>query len=566
MSSVPPSRSAALLRAAPVDAGGAPMGTGPTGTAPTDAGTAPTSGAPTGAGTAPTGGAPAGVAGGAPSGSAFRDGASYPETSYPETSYPEASYPEYEVHAYIDGHFEPASAQWIPVLDKAAGVPFGRYTNSSAEQVDRAVTAASRAQPDWAAASFTTRSAILRAFARELEVRHDELIALIIRETGGTAEKAEEELGQSITQLLNSATQLTENAGDILPPYKQGKLSLSRAVPLGVIGLIVPWNYPMSLAMRALAPGLAYGNAVVLKPAELTPIAGGQILAEAARAAGVPAGVFSVVPGDGDGTGQALVHHPGLDLIHFTGSGAVGRQIAAAGAVSLRPAALELGGDNAFVVLADADIDRAASCAVWSALWYQGQTCISAGRHIVARSAAKAFTEAVVDRVSRLRVGDPLREDVDLGPVISERQLARFHDEMVLPSIAAGARVAVGAAHDGLFYTPTVLTDVTPEMPVFTEEIFGPVMPITVVDTEEDALTLVNRHHSMMNSVFTRDPMRGLDFASRIASSEVHVNDGYARHGGEGQQRAFTRRQWIGVQTADVPYPAWAESRLPEQH
>ena len=524
MSSAPPSRSAALLRSAPL--GAAPMG-----------------------------------AGGASGGSAFRDGASHPEASHTEASHREASYPEYEVRAYIDGYFEPASAPWIPVLDKAAGVPFGRYTNSSAEQVDRAVTAASLVQPDWAAASSATRAAILRAFARELEVRHDELIALIIRETGGTAEKAEEELGQSITQLLNSATQLTENAGDVLPPYKPGKLSLSRAVPLGVIGLIVPWNYPMSLAMRALAPGLAYGNAVVLKPAEMTPIAGGQILAEAARAAGVPAGVFSVVPGDGQGTGQALVQHRGVDLLHFTGSGAVGRQIAATAAASLRPAVLELGGDNAFVVLEDADIDRAASCAVWSALWYQGQTCITAGRHIVARSAAKAFTEAVVDRVSRLRVGDPLREDVDLGPVISQRQLARFHDGMVRPSIAAGARVAVGAAHDGLFYTPTVLTDVTPEMPVFTEEIFGPVMPITVVDTEEEALTLVNRHHSMMNSVFTRDHLRGLDFASRIASSEVHVNDGYARHGGEGQQRAFTRRQWIGLQTTDVPYPAWAESR-----
>jgi len=473
------------------------------------------------------------------------------------------NHPGYEVVAYVDGGFEPPPSDWIPVLDKAAGVPFGRYANSSAEQVHRAVTAARRAQPDWAATSSTTRQAVLREFARQLEIRHDELIALIIRETGGTAEKAEEELGQSVTQLLNSATQLTENAGDILPPYKPGKISLSRAVPLGVIGLIVPWNYPMSLAMRALAPGLAYGNAVVLKPAELTPIAGGQVLAEAAHAAGVPAGVFSVVPGDGQGTGQALVRHPSVDLVHFTGSGEVGRQIAAIAAASMRPAQLELGGDNAFVVLEDADIDRAASCAVWSSLWYQGQTCITTGRHIVLRGAAQAFTEAVADRVSRLRVGDPLREDVDLGPVITERQLARFHDGMVAPSVAAGARVATGGTRDGLFYAPTVLTDVTPDMPVFTEEIFGPVMPITVVDTEDEALALVNRHHSMMNSIFTGDHMRGLALASRLASNEVHVNDGYARHGGEGQQRAFTRRQWIGVQTTDVPYPAWAESRSP---
>jgi len=468
---------------------------------------------------------------------------------------------EYDAPAYIDGDFEPGASDWIPVLDKAAGIPIGRYADSSADQVARAVAAARRAQPGWAGTDAPRRSAILRAFARELEARHDELITLLIRETGGTAAKAEEELGQSVTKLLNSATQLAENAGDILPPYKAGKLSLSRAVPLGVIGLIVPWNYPMSLAMRALAPGLAYGNAVVLKPAELTPIAGGQVLAEAARAAGLPAGVFNVVPGDGAGTGQALVRQPGLDLIHFTGSFEVGRQITRLAAESLTPVVTELGGDNAFVVLDDADIDRAASCAVWASLWYQGQTCITAGRHIVMRAAAPAFTEAVTERVRHLLVGDPLRADVDLGPVISEQQLRRFHDGLVLPSVAAGARVTAGGTHDGLFYAPAVLTGVTPDMPVFTEEIFGPVMPVTVVDSEADALHLVNRHRTLMNSVFTGDPMRGLAFAGRVAASEVHVNDGYARHGGEGQQAAFTKRQWIGVQTAPVTYPAWAEAR-----
>ncbi|GIT80864.1 benzaldehyde dehydrogenase [Leifsonia sp. LS1] len=467
---------------------------------------------------------------------------------------------DYDVQVFIDGRFErPEAGDGLPVLDKAAGTPFATYGNASAAQVDRAVETARRAQPAWGEVDANTRSAIIRRFADELENRRDELLTLLIRETGGTLEKAEEELDQSITQLNNSATQLTENAGSILPPYKPGKLSLSRAVPLGVIGLIVPWNYPMSLAMRALAPGLAYGNAVVLKPAELTPVAGGQILAEAALAAGVPAGVFAVVPGDGPTTGRTLSEHPALDLIHFTGSFEVGHQIANFAARSFTPVATELGGDNAFVVLDDADIDQAASCAVWSALWYQGQTCISAGRHIVLREAAGAFTEAVVERVRALRVGDPLREEVDLGPIISETQLRRFSDGLVAPSIAAGASVATGATHDGLFYRPTVLTGVTPDMPVFAEETFGPVMPITVVDSEAEALALVNRHRTLMNSVFTGDPMRGYAFAEQVRSNEVHVNDGYARHGGEGQLAGFTRRQWIGLQTAPVRYPAWAE-------
>ncbi len=469
---------------------------------------------------------------------------------------------EYHAQVFIDGRWErPEAGDGLPVLDKAAGTPLGTYGNASPAQVDRAVRVAKAAQPGWGAVNANRRSEIIREFAQQLQSRHDELITLIIRETGGTAEKAEEELGQSITQLLNSATQLTENAGSILPPYKDGKISLSRAVPLGVIGLIVPWNYPMSLAMRALAPGLAYGNAVVLKPAELTPIAGGQILAEAAQAAGVPDGVFNVVPGDGPTTGRTLSEHPELDLVHFTGSFEVGHQIANFAARSFKPVATELGGDNAFVVLDDADLDQAASCAVWSALWYQGQTCITAGRHIVLRHVADAFTEAVIERVSKLRVGNPLDDDVDLGPIISETQLRRFDEGLVRPSISAGARVAIGGGHDGLFYEPTVLTGVTPEMPVFTEEIFGPVMPITVVDTEAEALALVNRHRTLMNSVFTRDPMRGLAFAEQIKSNEVHVNDGYARHGGEGQLAGFTHRQWIGIQTTPTSYPAWAESR-----
>ncbi|MFD3450575.1 aldehyde dehydrogenase family protein [Streptomyces sp. NPDC058691] len=466
---------------------------------------------------------------------------------------------DYTAEVFIDGRFEPPASDWLPVLDKGSGAAFGRYGNASPAQVDRAVAAARRAQPAWADTDANTRCAALRAFATELERRHDELIELIIRETGGTAEKAEEELGQAVNQLLNSATQLTETAGSILPPYKGGKISLSRAVPLGVIGLIVPWNYPLSLAMRALAPGLAYGNAVVLKPAELTPVAGGQVLAEAARAAGIPDGVFAVLPGDGPGTGSTLYRHPGLDLIHFTGSFEVGREITDHAARAGKAVVTELGGDNAFVVLDDADIDQAAGCAIWTSLWYQGQTCISAGRHIVHREVADAFTEAVVERVRKLRVGDPLRDDVDLGPVISAVQRARFHDGLVEPSIAAGAKVAVGGTYDGNFYQPTVLTDVTPQMPVFREETFGPVMPITVVDSEAEALELVNRHRTLMNSVFTGDPLRGLAFAERVAGNEVHVNDGYARHGGEGQLAAFTRRQWVGVQTAPVSYPAWAQ-------
>jgi benzaldehyde dehydrogenase (NAD) len=234
------------------------------------------------------------------------------------------------------------------------------------------------------------------------------------------------------------AVQATENAGDILPPYKAGKLSLSRAVPLGVIGIITPWNYPMNLAMRAIAPGLAFGNTIVLKPAELTPIIGGQVLAAAADHAGLPPGVFNVVTGDGLDAGRPLSEHSGLDLLDFTGSRAVGQAIAVSAAKDLRSIRLELGGDNAFVILDDADLDLAASCAMIASLEFQGQTCISASRHIVARQVADEYLDAITRRVDALRVGDPFAEGTDLGPLISEQQRDRLHRTIVEPSIARG--------------------------------------------------------------------------------------------------------------------------------
>ncbi|GAB3904699.1 benzaldehyde dehydrogenase [Kibdelosporangium lantanae] len=361
-------------------------------------------------------------------------------------------------------------------------------------------------------------------------------------------------MGTSIRQLAISSVQATENAGDILPPYKQGKLSLSRAVPLGVIGLITPWNYPMNLAMRAVAPALAFGNTVVLKPGELTPIIGGGVLARAAHEAGFPPGVFNVVTGDGEEAGWPLATHPGLDMMDFTGSREVGVRIAEANASSLRRIQLELGGSNAFVVLEDADIELAASCAMVASLEFGGQTCISASRHIVLRDVADAYVDAITKRAEALVVGDPFDERTDLGPLISERQRDRVHEGIVGPSLAMGARLVTGATYDGLFYRPTVLADVTPGMPAFAEEIFGPVLPVTVVDSEREAVELVNGYPMLMNSVFSADLMRGMRVAEQLHAGEVHVNDAHARHGAENQMAGFTKRQWIGLQR--TPFPA----------
>ncbi|HEY4017670.1 MAG TPA: aldehyde dehydrogenase family protein [Pseudonocardiaceae bacterium] len=459
---------------------------------------------------------------------------------------------------YIDGQFGPAAdGASGEVTEKATGTVIGSYARAGAADVDRAVAAARRAQPGWAALSAPARSARLRRFAEILQRRFDELVELSMRETGGVRAKAEDEVGTSIRQLHISAVQVGENAGDILPPYKADKLSLSRAVPLGVIGVITPWNYPMNLAMRAVAPGLAFGNTIVLKPAELTPIIGGQVLAEAAHEAGFPPGVFNVVTGDGVPAGKALSEHPGLDLVHFTGSREVGLAIAAHAAMTLQPVAVELGGNNAFLVLEDADIELAASCAMIAALEFQGQTCISASRHIVHRAVADQYVAALVQRIAALRVGDPMTDAVEQGPLISEIQRDRLHKTIVEPSIAKGAEVAIGGAYDGLFYRPTVLIGVRPDMPAFTDEIFGPVLPITVVDSEEEAIELINGYPMLMNSVFTADLIRGMSVAEQLQAGEVHVNDAHARHGAENQMPGFTRRQWIGVQRGPLDLPEW---------
>ncbi|MEW2521188.1 aldehyde dehydrogenase family protein [Actinacidiphila alni] len=460
---------------------------------------------------------------------------------------------------YIDGEFTPAASGRTGVVEeKATGRPIGSYALGAAEDVERAVAAARAAQPGWAELSAPERAGHLRALCGYLEQRYAELVEQSMRETGGVRAKAEDEVGTSIRQLALSAVQVSENAGDILPPYKAGKLSLSRTVPLGVLGLITPWNYPMNLAMRALAPGLAFGNTVVLKPAELTPVIGGQVLAEAAAHTGLPPGVLNVVTGDGPDAGWALARHQGVDMLDFTGSREVGLAISRAAAGELRDIRLELGGSNAFVVLDDADVELAADCAMVASLEFQGQTCISASRHIVQRSVADAYTEAITRRAAALKVGDPFDPGNALGPLISPAQRDRLHRTIVEPSLAMGARLVTGGTYEGLFYRPTVLADVTPAMPAFREEVFGPVLPVTVVDTQEEAVALTNGLPMLMNSVFTRDLIRGLSVAERLQAGEVHVNDAHARHGAENQMPGFTRRQWIGLQRTPLHLPDWA--------
>jgi benzaldehyde dehydrogenase (NAD) len=474
---------------------------------------------------------------------------------------------------FIDGEFaEPEGGRRTPVIDKGSGEELAQAGVASEADVDRAVRSAKEAQPGWAALGYDERAGLLRRVARLLEDRADEISALIVRETGGIPGKAAYEVGAAQNELYEAAALTSRATAEVLPSHNPGKLSLIQRVPVGVVAGITPWNFPVVLGFRVLAPALALGNTVVLKPAPDTPVTGALLIAELFAEAGAPPGVFQALPGDDD-TGRRLVAHPDVNMIHFTGSSSVGREIAIQAAGDFKRVSLELGGNNAFVVLDDADVDEATMVGAWSAFHYSGQTCITAGRHIVARNLFDDYVEKLAARARGIEVGDPSAGEVGLGPMISEAQLERGHG-LLEESIAMGARVVEGGTHDGLFYRPTVVVDVTTEMPIWREEIFAPVAPVLAVDDESEALALVNdTPYGLVNAVYTGSPARGLAFAEGVRSGMVHVNDstcldeahvpfgglGHSglggRSGGEANLEEFTERRWIGVQREPVEYP-----------
>jgi benzaldehyde dehydrogenase (NAD) len=474
---------------------------------------------------------------------------------------------------FIGGEFRPASGGATqPVLEKATGEPLADVGVATVEDLDLAVSAAKQAQPGWAATTYDERAAILRAAASALQARGEEIADLIVRETGSILGKAQYEVGGAANELYEAAALTSRAVGEILPSHSPSRVSIAERVPMGVVAAITPWNFPLILGMRVVAPALALGNTVVLKPSPETPLTGGLILAELLAEAGLPAGALNVVTGDQE-IGERLVAHPDTAMIHFTGSSAVGSRIAEVAGKQLKRVSLELGGNNALVILEDADLEQAAMIGAWSAWHYQGQTCITAGRHIVARQLFDAYVEALAAKAAAIAVGDPARDEVGLGPMINERQRDRGH-KLLTDSVAQGATIVEGGTYDGLFYRPTVVTDIRTDMPLWTNEIFAPITPVLAVGSEDEAIELVNdTPYGLVNAVLTGDPDRGMQIASKLRSGMVHVNDSTCldeahvpfggvgasglggRAGGESNLEEFTERRWVSLQRARSAYP-----------
>jgi len=473
---------------------------------------------------------------------------------------------------FVDGSFRPpAAGATLDVRDKSTDEVFALAGSAEPADVEAAVTSAATAQRGWAAAGYAERAAVLRKAARALEDSVD-LRELIMRETGCIGGKADYEISAAVSELLEAAALASRPLGEVLQTSHPGRFSVSERLPVGLVAAITPWNFPLVLGMRVIAPALALGNAVLLKPSPETPASGGLAIAELFEQAGAPAGILQVLPG-GEEVGRRLVEHPDVAMVHFTGSTKVGREIARTAGSLLKKTSLELGGNNALVVLDDADIEQAAMIGAWSSFHYQGQTCISAGRHIVDREVADAYLSNLTARAAAITVGDPVQDQTGLGPIINDVQLARAN-RLLQDAVDKGARVLTGGTSEGRFFRPTVVVDVDPTSELWTEEIFAPIAPVAVVDGIEQAVALANdTSYGLVCSVVGTDVHRATEVARRLTSAMVHVNDATpqdeatapfggigssglgGRAGGDANLEEYTERRWRTVAGGPAHYP-----------
>jgi benzaldehyde dehydrogenase (NAD) len=418
---------------------------------------------------------------------------------------------------------------------------------------------------------YAERAKVFRKAAVLLEAHREECATWIVRETGAIPPKAQFEIDSVLHHCHEAAAMLTQPKGLVLPSA-DGVTSLARRLPHGVVGVISPFNFPFLLSSRAVLPALACGNAVVLKPDPRTPVSGGVLLALLLEAAGLPRGVFHMLPGDAD-TGEALVTDPDVAMISFTGSTAAGRRVGELAGRHLKKVALELGGKNALIILDDADIELAICGGSWASWLHQGQICMSAGRHLVHQDLVDTYARRMADKAKDLPVGNPHIEQVAIGPLITAKQVAHV-DRIVQESVRMGAQLLAGGTFSGQFYRPTVLADVTPAMPAFREEIFGPVVSITAFSTDAEAIALGNdTEYGLAAGVHTRNIGRGMAMAEQLHVGLCHVNDqtvnddgtmpmggrgasgNGSRHGGPANWDEFTQWQWTTVRNTAPAYP-----------
>jgi benzaldehyde dehydrogenase (NAD) len=468
--------------------------------------------------------------------------------------------------------------QWVegqagaaPVVEPATGAELGSTGRASADDVARAAEVAEAAQREWAALPYSQRAAVLRRAGQLFVDNGDEIAEWIMRESGGIDAKAGLEVHVASEECFESAALASHPMGDVLHS-ELPRLSFSRRVPAGVVGVISPFNFPLILSIRSVAPALALGNSVILKPDPRTAMCGGVVLARVFEEAGLPAGVFSMLPGGAE-VGEALITDPRVRVIAFTGSTAVGRKVGALAAQHLKRVHLELGGNSALIVMGDVDVEKAVSVGAFGSFLHQGQICMTTGRHIVDAKIVDEYTESLAVHADRLPVGDPMSHQVALGPIIDAAQRDRIHS-VVSDSVAAGASLRAGGTYEDLFYRPTVLSSIPHDSPAYCQEVFGPVAPVVPYSSIDEAVALASATpYGLSLGILSGDGLRALEIASRIPTGAIHINDqtvgdeavipfGGTGHSGNGSRMgglanldAYTETQWVTAQSQLPEYP-----------
>ncbi|MFP8954700.1 aldehyde dehydrogenase family protein [Natrialbaceae archaeon A-arb3/5] len=474
---------------------------------------------------------------------------------------------------YLDGEWVPAGDRdLIDVENPATRTTLTTVPSGTEDDVDEAYAVAEDAQAEWAQRPPQERAAIVTEACQLLGEYADDLATLFAVECGGVQLKADFEVQLAQGTMEVGAGLAMRDGGRRKESVTPGKENLLVREPAGIVGVITPWNFPLYLSSRVVAPAIALGNSVVLKPDEHTPLTGGLVLAKVFEEAGLPAGILNVVPGYGDEIGDHFSAHPVPSVMSFTGSSEVGRGVGQRAVGSFTEPALELGGNNAHIVLEDADLGRAIDAGAFGSFTHQGQECISINRHLVHESLYDEYVAGLADCAESLPIADPREEGAIVGPVINERQRDKIVG-FIEKSVARGATIEAGGGHDELFVEPTVLSNVTGEMPVSCNEHFGPVAPVIPFETDEEAIQIANdTEYGLSGSVHSTDISRARDVADALETGMVHINDqplndephvafggvgasGMGRYNDEWIMDTLTTLKWISIQREPREYP-----------
>lgn len=473
---------------------------------------------------------------------------------------------------YINGKWKDGSgSQPIEVLNPFTKETIFTVQSANEADIDDAYAAAAEAQKKWAQMPPSQKRNIFDEAVRVMKERKEEITEWITREIGGTRTKAELEWGLTLENIRVASAYPFETTGKIFPSMIPGKESRMYREPRGVITVITPWNFPMTLSMRSVAPALATGNAVVLKPAEDSPVTGGTLIAKIFEEAGLPEGLLNVMLGKGSEIGDYIVEHPLSELVSFTGSTPVGKGIAQKAGERIKDVSLELGGNNAFVILDDADIDKAVDAAIFGKFMHQGQICMAINRILVDKKLSEEFTQKFVDKAKAIKTGNPGDAETELGPVINSGQAEQIN-AMIDKAIEEGAELMTERKTEGNVIHPVVLTNVTNDMAIAQNEIFGPVATIITFDGDEEGIALANDTNlGLSGAVHSGSTERAMKVARQIKTGMIHINDqsvnddanavfggekqsGVGRFNGDFVKEKFTTTKWVTVQYEDRQY------------